>query len=101
MLTTAACPEASRNRRTSSAIIQHPSPRVAMGKVFLKWRGKRPPLGGMRCPGKECSRDAKGVSALGTKLSYGGARHPLNPRTIRSAPQKHDIPRAAQTAPTL
>src|SRR6266566_2408579 len=41
MLTTAACPEASRNRRPSSATIQQPSPREATGKVFLKWRGKR------------------------------------------------------------
>src|SRR5439155_15364762 len=68
MLTTAACPEASRNRRPSAAIIQHPSPRAAMGKVFLKWRGKSPLLVGMRYPGKDCSRVENGTSAVGGAL---------------------------------
>src|SRR5229473_437734 len=74
MLTTAACPEASRNRRPSSAIIQQPSPREATGKVFLKWRGKSPLRVGMRCPGKNCSRVENSVSAVGTNLSCGEAR---------------------------
>ncbi len=56
MLTTAACPEASRKRRPSAAMIQQPSPREAIGKVFLKLRGKSPLLMGMTCPGKDCSR---------------------------------------------
>src|SRR6266403_3555941 len=56
MLTTAACPEASRNRRPSSAIIQQPSPRAAMGKVFLKLRGNSPLRVGIACPARDCSR---------------------------------------------
>ena len=56
MLTTAACPEASRKRRPSEEMIQQPSPREAIGNVFLKWRGKSPLLVGMRSPGKDCSR---------------------------------------------
>src|SRR6267378_2285265 len=68
MLTTAACPEASRNRRPSSAIIQQPSPREAIGKVFLKLRGKSPRRVGMRCPGKDCSRVENSVSTIEINL---------------------------------
>src|SRR5260370_32039165 len=56
MLTTAACPEASRNRRPSAAIIQQPSPREAIGKDFLKFRGNSPLRVGMRCPQMDCSK---------------------------------------------
>src|SRR5882762_1994963 len=56
MLTTAACPEASRNRRPSSAIIQQPSPRAAMGRVFLKLRGNSSLRVGIACPARDCSR---------------------------------------------
>src|SRR6266481_8626762 len=69
MLTTAACPAASRNRRPSSAMIQQPSPREATGKAFLKWRGKSPLRVGMRCPGKNCNRVENTVSVIGTNLS--------------------------------
>src|SRR5467141_2886235 len=58
MLTTAACPDASRKRRLSEEMIQQPSPREARGKVFLKLRGKSLLLVGMRGPGKDCSRVA-------------------------------------------
>src|ERR1700694_2935189 len=58
MVTTAAWPEASRKRRPSEEMIQQPSPREAIGKVFLKLREKSPLLVGMRCPGKDCSRVA-------------------------------------------
>src|SRR6266446_7684307 len=74
MLTTAACPAASRNRRPSSAMIQQPSPREATGKVFLKWRGKSPLRVGMRCPGKNCNRVENRAIAIGTNLSRGEAR---------------------------
>src|SRR5712664_768856 len=74
MLTTAAWPEASRKWRPSEETIQQPSPREAIGKVFLKLRGKSPLLVGMRCPGKDCSRVENSVSAMGTNLSHGAAR---------------------------
>src|SRR5260370_28148411 len=73
MLTTAACPAASRNRRPSSAMIQQPSQREATGKVFLKWRGKSPLRVGMRCPGKNCSRVENTVSAIGANVSPGNS----------------------------
>lgn len=41
MLTTAAWPEASRYFWPSDEKIQEPSPRTAVGKDFLKLRGKR------------------------------------------------------------
>src|SRR5882724_2057845 len=41
MLTTAAWPAASRYFRPSEENIQEPSPRTAVGKAFLKLRGKR------------------------------------------------------------
>src|SRR5713226_4958188 len=56
ILTTAACPEASRNRRPSAAMIQQPSPREAIGKVFLKFRGNSPLRVGMRYPQMDCSK---------------------------------------------
>src|SRR6266850_4068525 len=65
MLTTAACPAASRNRRPSSSMIQQPSPRTAMGKVFLKLREKSPPLVAMNCPGRNCSRVGSGRDRSG------------------------------------
>src|SRR5713101_7904220 len=74
MLTTAACPEASRNRRPSAETIQQPSPREAIGKVFLKLRGKSPLRVGMRCPAKDCSRVKNSISAIGINLSPGAAR---------------------------
>src|SRR5213594_41122 len=55
ILTTAAWPAASRKRRPLSSIIQQPSPRDAMGNVFLRFREKSP-LVGMICPTKDCSR---------------------------------------------
>src|SRR6266852_9544795 len=74
MLTTAACPAASRNRRPSSAMIQQPSPREATGKVFLKWRGKSPLRVGMRYPAKNCSRVESTVSVIRINLSHSRAR---------------------------
>src|SRR5258708_32578257 len=74
MLTPAAGPEAWRNRRPSSATIQQPSPREATGKVFLKWRGKRPGRVSMRYPGMNCNRGEKRASAISTNLSRGEAR---------------------------
>src|ERR1700674_1067641 len=62
MLTTAAWPEASRKRRPSEVMIPQPSPRTAMGKVFLKLREKSPLFVAMRCPGKDCSRVASARS---------------------------------------
>src|SRR6266481_2830220 len=64
MLTTAACPAASRNRRPLSSVIQQPSPRTAMGKVFLKLREKSPLFISMACPGKNCSRVATARSKM-------------------------------------
>src|SRR2546430_12915734 len=55
MLTTAAWPAASRNRRPLSSTIQQPSPRIARGNAFLRFR-ENSPLVGMPCPGKDCSR---------------------------------------------
>src|SRR6266478_9726729 len=74
MLTTAACPAASRNRCPSSAMIQQPSPREATGKVFLKWRGKSPLRVGMRYPGRNCSRVENTVSVIRINLSRSRAR---------------------------
>src|SRR5881628_2467476 len=56
MLTTAAWPEASRNRRPLWSMIQQPSPRAAMGYVFLKFLEKSPVLINVSCPEKNCSR---------------------------------------------
>src|SRR6266481_33354 len=80
MLTTAAWPEASRNRRPSEEMIQQPSPREARGKVFLKLRGKSLLLVGMRGPGKDCSRVA---SARSKTRGSGQLPHKLRaePRT--------------------
>src|SRR5262249_18418547 len=47
MLTTAAWPAASRKRRSVSSTIQQPSPRAAIGNVFLRFQ-KKSPLVGMR-----------------------------------------------------
>src|SRR2546422_5467941 len=94
MLTTAACPEASRNRRPSSAMIQQPSPREAIGKVFLKLRGKSPLLVGMRCPGKDCTRVENSVSAMGTNLSHGAA--PMRTGLLESEEKRDIIRRPAR-----
>src|SRR5258708_20989872 len=80
MLTTAACPEASRNRGPSSATIQQPSPREATGKVFLKWRGKRPVRVRMRYTGMNCNKVQNRPSALSNNLSRGEGRSPPKPR---------------------
>src|SRR6266480_1728871 len=87
MLTTAACPDASRNRRPSAAMIQQPSPRDATGKVFLKLRGKSLLLVGMTCPGKDCSR----VATARSKARGSGRL----PRKLRANPST----RAASRAP--
>src|SRR5712664_6296 len=96
MLTTAAWPEASRNRWPSPAIIQQPSPRDAMGKVFLKLRGKSPPRAGMRCPGKDCSRVKNSVSTIGTNLSHGEAQASTRARLLESEEKRDIIRRAAR-----
>src|SRR5579871_3081201 len=41
MLTTAAWPDASRRRRPSDVKIHDPSPRITIGKSFLKFLGNR------------------------------------------------------------
>lgn len=73
MLTTAACPEASRNRWPSEEVIQQPSPRTAIGNAFLKLREKSPLFVAMSCPGKDCSRVASPDREAGEELCYAGA----------------------------
>src|SRR5260370_19101979 len=96
VLTTAACREASRNRRASSAIIQQPSPGEAIGKVFLKLRGKSPRRVGMRCPGKDCSRVENSVSVIGINLSHGEARAARRTGLLESEEKRDIIRRAAR-----